>query len=219
MAGVGTGRNVTGHRDDRAMLLSIRCPVCRRAEGAPCIECRELFSPVGPVPPPTGVDALFAATSYTDAARPLVAALKYRNQRAVTSWLASAMVAVLPPDEHPVVVTWAPTSPARRRERGFDQAELLARAVARRIGVAPRRLLVRRSGGPQTGRGAAERHADVTRFLPTRRPAPPSVLLVDDVVTTGATMRSAAGALHVGGARRVVGLVAAATPPPGGPSR
>lgn len=212
----GHRRNVTGHTHDRQMLLhSVRCPICRRSGGAPCPECAELFVPLGPTIIPPGIDAMFAAFAYADAARPLVTGLKYRNQRVVTTWLADAMAAVLPVAERADVVTWAPTTPARRRERGFDQSELLARSVARRLGIRPRRLLARRPGHAQTGRGAAERRGDTTAFRPARRVCPPTVLLVDDVVTTGSTLSAAASSLRRIGARRVVGLTAAATPSPG----
>ncbi len=221
------------------MLIDTSCPICRSPGRSPCAECAELFVPHGPVEPtPRGLDAVFAATAYAEAARPLITALKYRNQRGATGWLADAMVAVLPEDmvavlpedmvavlpedtvavlppaHRTVVVTWAPTTPARRRERGFDQAELLARAVARRIKLRPRRLLVRRAGQTQTGRGGAERRHDSPVFALASRSVPRSILLIDDVVTTGSTLAAAAAALRRGGADVVVGLVAAATPRP-----
>ena len=110
------------------------------------------------------------------------------------------------------VVTWAPTSARRRRRRGYDQAELLARAVAWRLGVPCRRLLRRVDDprGPQTGRTRAERLAGPT-FVARRR-VRGVVLVVDDVVTTGATLRAAETALLAGGARSVRSIAAAATP-------
>ncbi|MFP4513006.1 MAG: ComF family protein [Acidimicrobiales bacterium] len=197
------------------MLTTSRCPICRRSGGSPCRECVELFAPLGRLRPPPGLDGLHAAVSYEDAARPLITSLKYRDQRAATGWLADAMVAVLPASARPEVVTWAPTTAARRRERGFDQAELLARAVARRLRVPARRLLRRHAGPSQTGRSASERHRDVAAFVGVRRRPGNVVVLVDDVVTTGATLSAAATPLRRAGAARVIGLVAAATPAPG----
>jgi predicted amidophosphoribosyltransferase len=111
------------------------------------------------------------------------------------------------------VVTWAPTTVARRRQRGFDHAELLARSVARGLSVPARSLLRREPGPPQTGLAAAARRRGPV-FAAARR-ASRSVLLVDDVATTGATLAAAAAALRGAGAQRVVAVTAARTPPPG----
>ncbi|QGG95793.1 ComF family protein [Actinomarinicola tropica] len=198
------------------MLLATLCPICRRPDGAPCPECVELLEPSPPVPCPDGLVAVHAALRYEGAARLLVAGVKYRDARAAVGWLADAMVAALPADGDIEVVTWAPTTRGRRRRRGFDHSELLARAVARRI-RRPSMLLLRRRDGPaQTGRAAAERQQGV-EFCGDRRAAGRAVLLVDDVVTTGATLGAAGRALGEAGARQVTGLVAGATPPPSGP--
>jgi predicted amidophosphoribosyltransferase len=109
-------------------------------------------------------------------------------------------------------VTWAPTTPARRRARGFDPAELLARGVARRLGIRCAGLLDRLPGPPQTGLPAAARHRGPT-FVARRR-APAGVLVVDDIATTGATLSAAASALRGAGAREVLAVTAARTPPP-----
>jgi competence protein ComFC len=109
------------------------------------------------------------------------------------------------------VVTWAPTSKDRRRRRGFDQAELLARRVARELGLPSAALLRRAHGPPQTGRLAAERRVGPA-FVVVAARVPSHVLVVDDVVTTGATLTAAARALRHAGAATVVGVAAARTP-------
>jgi predicted amidophosphoribosyltransferase len=138
-----------------------------------------------------------------------VARLKYRNARAVLPALANAIAALVDPATVDVV-TWAPTSAARRRERGFDQARLLARAVARRLHRPCRSLLTRQPGPAQTGRPRRDRLAGPT-FTIARNP-PCRVLVVDDVVTTGATLIAAARVLKAAGAREVKGAAAARTP-------
>jgi predicted amidophosphoribosyltransferase len=143
--------------------------------------------------------------------RQLVLALKYANGRSLAKPIGRAMARLVPADAVDVV-TWAPTTSARLRSRGFDQAELLARAVARRLGVPCRRLLTRH--GPalaQTGRTRAER-LDGPQFVTRRRRVRGRVLVVDDVVTTGATLRNAARTLYATGASDVRCVAAAATP-------
>ncbi|HZN13838.1 MAG TPA: hypothetical protein VFB78_06215 [Acidimicrobiales bacterium] len=164
------------------------------------------------LPAPPGVDRCVALLAYARAARELVARLKYRNARASIGWLAQGLAALV--DEPVSLVTWAPTTPARRRARGFDQAELLARAVGRSLGRPTHRLLRRAPGPPQTGNDAATRRSARPALAATRR-CHGTVLLVDDVTTTGATLAAAAAALRSAGADRVVALVAARTPPPG----
>jgi ComF family protein len=156
------------------------------------------------------VEALLA---YEGVGRELVARLKYHNARAVVTRLAASMGALVADRPQPfAAVTWAPTTRERRRARGFDQAELLARGVARALGL-PATALLRRANGPsQTGRPAAERRLGPVFHVRRGRPVPERVLLVDDVVTTGATLSAAARALRAAGATTVVGLAAARTP-------
>ena len=85
----------------------------------------------GDASPLEPLSGLWAAFAYAGAGRELLARLKYRNQRSSVRWLASAMVGALPAGLAVDAVTWAPTSPQRRRSRGFDQAELLARSLGR----------------------------------------------------------------------------------------
>ena len=136
----------------------------------------------------------------------LVCRLKYARSTAVVSELAAAMAALAPEVD---VVTWVPASPSRRRRRGFDQGELLARALARRRRVRVRRLLRRSDDEPQTGRGLDGRAAG-PELVPCgpRLRSGPTVLVVDDVSTTGTTLRCAASVLRSRGASTVFGLVA-----------
>jgi predicted amidophosphoribosyltransferase len=192
-----------------ASLLPLRCPGCGVAAEPVCGRCAATMRPAPSDAPPRAVDAWGAPFAYDGVARELVARVKYRGAHAATRWLAREMVMLVAPPV-PAVVTWAPTTAARRRARGFDHAELLAAAVARLLGRPLRRLLARGAGDPQTGRPAAERRIGPT--FSARAPVAPSVLLVDDVATTGATVAAAATALRTGGASRVVVLTAARTP-------
>jgi predicted amidophosphoribosyltransferase len=110
------------------------------------------------------------------------------------------------------VVTWVPLTRRRKAERGFDQAKILAVRVGGELGVPVRGLLRRAvSTGPQALRDAAERRAAMRGLFVVRDRAsvPARVLLVDDVLTTGATAAACAEALLRAGASRVTLLVAA----------
>ena len=135
----------------------------------------------------------------------LIRGLKYRNQRRAVTILAGQLVKSVRDDPDALtfeVVTWAPTSSSRRRRRGYDQSELLARAVARQLGIPCRRLLFRDHSRPQTGRTRDERlSGPLFRARPLRRAV--SVLVIDDVVTTGSTLKAAAHALELAGAHQV----------------
>ena len=160
---------------------------------------------------------VWALGSYAGDAGRLVRALKYGNVRGPVGALGSAL-AGLAVGSDPVagfdVVTWVPTTVERRAQRGFDQAELLARSTARGLGVRSRRLLLRAPGAGQTSLpGRARRSGPVLRAR--RVPAGARILLVDDVVTTGASLTTASDALLAAGARSVRSVVVAATPAPG----
>jgi len=193
------------------VLIPTSCPVCGAQGPAPCGRCVAQLRAAPVLPAPPGVDDCRALLDYDGAGRELVARLKYRNARASVPFLARGMASLFA-GSRPDVVTWAPTTPARLRARGFDQAELLARAVARHLGVPCRRLLRRRPGPAQTGRDAAARLGG-PGFAPRRPLGGGSVLLVDDVVTTGATAAAAAQALRAAGAAEVCVVAAARTAP------
>ena len=195
-------------------MFPLACPGCGLPADPVCDACVTGLRPARPAAPPVGVDAWHAPFSYEGVARDLVARVKYRGAHAVTAWLADAMVTFLAPPL-PTAVTWVPTTPERRRERGFDHAELLARHVGRRIRRPTSRLLTRGAGPPQTGQAGAARRLGPT--IGARGIAPATVLLIDDIATTGASLTSAAGALRHAGATRVVALTAARTPVPGAP--
>ncbi|HEU5302239.1 MAG TPA: ComF family protein [Acidimicrobiia bacterium] len=192
-------------------LLPLACPGCGRP-GPVCAVCASTLAPASPSPPPPGIDRWYAPFAYAGVVREVLARLKYRGAHAAVDWVADAMVATLAPPL-PTVVTWAPTTPSRRRERGFDHAELLARAVARRLGRRCRGLLTRGSGPPQTGLDRSARLAGPA--FRARGRVPGSVLVVDDIATTGATLSAAALALRSEGELTVVAIVAALTPDPG----
>lgn len=193
------------------MLVRPTCVLCGVEGSVVCARCGVRLCPAPALPPPLGVDRCSALLDYRSSGR-LLPALKNRARRDLIGLLADGMAALvdLPPD---AVVTWAPTTAHRQRTRGFDQAQLLASAVARRLGARCLPLLTRVGGPAQAGRSASERSAHAG-FI-SRRAAPDAVLLVDDVVTTGATLSAASRTLRVAGATAVHAVVAARAASPG----
>ena len=198
------------------VLLPTACPACGALGPAPCEGCAALVRRPPALPPPAGLDWCAALLAYEGVGREVVARLKYRNARAALPWLAQGMAELVARRgvEGLDVVTWVPTTPARRRSRGFDQGRLLAAALARRLALPCRPLFARLPGPPQTGASRAARLAG-PRLVVRRPVVPAGVLLVDDVVTTGATLAAAAASLRAAGASIVAAAVAARRGPAG----
>ncbi len=154
---------------------------------------------------PQGVDRAWSSAPHDSVARALVGALKFRRLLPVAELMADRMEWLVPGHLLGGVVVPVPAAPGRLRRRGFDPAGELASALAARLEVEISACLVRRGPGHQRGRGRAERIRHPPRIESVAE-SPPSVLLVDDVLTTGATLTSCAAALRGAGASRIVAL-------------
>jgi predicted amidophosphoribosyltransferase len=220
-----------------AALAPPACLACRSpltgASAALCVPCRRALPWLAQprcdrcaLPAPCGArrcparDAAFerawAPLSHDGPARALVAALKFRGALPVADLMAAQIVASAPHDLLAgATLVPVPLHPARRRARGFDQAALIAAALAQRSDR-PLVACLRRGGPPtrQLGAGRAARRAAAERqLLRTRGPVPGDVLLVDDVHTTGATLDACARTLWAAGASRVAAITYARTLP------
>jgi ComF family protein len=179
-----------------------RCRVCALALRGDVQVCADCYRD----PPP--IERVRAAFRHEGLARQLVLDLKYRRQRHLAPTLGGLLAAAAPRDVDAVVPI--PLHPARRRERGFNQSELLAVELGRRlrrpvVGETVRRT---RDTAQQTGLSPRERLANVRgAFAVDGRLDGGRLLLVDDVCTTGATLYACAGALRAAGAASVVAAV------------
>ena len=186
------------------MLFGQRCEACGCDARVLCVKCRtQLFAMAQPE-----CDAAVVAVAYEGIARRLILNLKYRNRRQVVVVLAELLaqrVVQSVPNIAAVcdVVTWAPTSTVRVRRRGHDQAELLARRLARVLDVPCRRLLIKTSTNVQTGASRDQRLRGSV-YSARKLRVNSHVMVVDDVVTTGTTLRCTAEALHKAGACQVI---------------
>jgi ComF family protein len=141
--------------------------------------------------------------AYDDPVRKIVAAWKERGLRRLAPWAADVVVDTVPKPPADVL-TFVPADRDRRLKRGHHAAEALARELGRRWDLPVERLLLRtRAARRQRGLDQAERRRNVRGAFAARSCVPSSIVLVDDVYTTGATANAAASALRRAGAGRV----------------
>lgn len=191
------------------------CGICSRPLSAyepppdfVCAACREN---------PPGFDRLLALWSYEPPLDKVIQALKFRRLDYLGSHMARALAGELGSELACVdAVVPVPLHWRRRLARGYNQAERIARPLARTLGLPLTRALSRpRATPPQSLLGRKERLANLRRAFRVRHPErlrARHLLLVDDVATTGATLDAAATLLKKAGAATVTALVAGRTP-------
>jgi ComF family protein len=225
--------------DAARVALPRRCELCAGHSGTDLV-CRacmrdlpriESACPVCALPAPGGVicgrclahpppyDATTSAYAYAFPVDRLIQAFKYQGRLALAEWCAEAIVAArtrvtAPAPAHVVAL---PLAAERQRERGFNQAVEIARAVARRMGATliDAGVLRTRATAPQAALPWEERTTNIRgAFSCSVDLAGMNVAAVDDVMTTGATLAEFARTLKAAGAARVENWVVARTPPP-----
>lgn len=162
-----------------------------------------------------GFDAVYSYGSYEDSLRKLIHLFKYGGVQPLARRFGDWLALALPREKSFDVIVPMPLHWIKRWQRGFNQSDLLAREIGRRWRV-PVRAVVRRkkSTTPQAGLTNAKRRANVSGAFDVRRGISlkgQRVLLVDDVITTGATARACALALKRAGAKHVAVLALART--------
>jgi ComF family protein len=206
-------------------LLPADCLLCEqplpwRQEGGVCTPCWDRLPWAPGYRPGRGpLSAVLWAADYEGPIRRLVHGLKFADMDFLAPALGRGMARRLGPIVYAYradLVVPVPLHFWRRFRRGYNQAELLARVIARRAGlpVDTRTLLRRRAGRRQLGLTRRERRRSLAGCFAARsgRARGRTILLVDDVVTTGATLEACARTLLDAGASRVIGCVLARTP-------
>ena len=205
-----------------ALLFPTKCILCgrllERNEKDLCSDCR-VNAPVCPVSRTKlpFIHGWVALWHYEDHARASILRYKFQNRRGYAKIYGKLLADKLQ-QEYPEgfdLITWVPISTLRKLNRGFDQVELLANAVGAHLQQKPLRILKKiRHNRPQSGiTGQAHRKANVLGAYKVihEQLAGKRVLLLDDIITTGATAGECARMLLTAGAKEViVGAVAAA---------
>jgi len=199
------------------------CAACRAALPANAPACLRCALPL-PAPGccgrcqrrPPPLDAAHAAFAYAPPLDRLLPRYKFHRDLAAGRLLAQLMAEAFAGCERPLALVPVPLHPARLRARGYDQALELARPLARALGLPLHEGLLRRvrPTAAQSVLDAAARRRNLRDAFAVhgRPPLPAHVALVDDVMTTGATLHAAARALRRAGVARVDAWVCARTP-------
>jgi competence protein ComFC len=188
------------------VFLSGSCPVCsgELLDGT-CEACRERH---------WYFDKNLAVAEYSGIIKNVIAGLKFRKIRGLHAVLGSLALKKLGRYPHRAsIITWVPMNTKKKWDRGFNQSELIARYLSRRTGIPCGNLLREtRKSGTQRNLGLRNRFINTLgRYMavPGAMPNGASVLLVDDVFTTGATINECARQLREAGAMEVLSLTTA----------
>jgi ComF family protein len=196
--------------DALALTLPVDCAGCGAPDETLCPSCRAALAPHPSTR--TLAEGILVTTALPFAGVParVIRALKEDGRTGLARELAPALAAaVVAADAGDALVVPVPTSRAAMRRRGYRVVDL----IARRAGLRPRRLLLpARATADQRGLGREERRRNVAGSMRATDAAGRRVIVVDDVVTTGASIAEAVRALRHAGADVVGAAAIAATP-------
>jgi ComF family protein len=177
-----------------------RCYNCKvvTSDAAVCKKCRRH----GPI------SHLWVGCVYNELPRELIRRYKFQRARAAHKPIVAQLDERLPM-LNDMVVSWVPTATSRVRQRGYDQSRLVVQALAGRRDLPCRSLLLRQGQARQVGNERTLRLKQAEQFFQARPFATPPrrVLLIDDVLTTGATLQAAAKCLKQSGVKEIYAAV------------
>ncbi len=197
------------------LLFPNRCLACRRLQKGDDVLCDSCRRTLGHRNDPTISFAgqpfavCIAPFGYNATGRKLLHAYKFHGHFMAAPWLADRIVDTLSPYTEQSIdcVTWVPLHVGRYRERGYSQSHLLAKGIAQRLELPLVRALVKQSPTARQSsvKGVRARRANVKGAFSARSALvkDKTVLLVDDVWTTGATMNECCWTLHAAGVKAV----------------
>lgn len=194
---------------------NLLCSICRdQLQAVPercylCLRWSEGFTTCGLCRRKTSLHAVWAVTRYEGLAKSLLHELKFARAQAAAEDVAHAL-AIRYSFQGDILITHVPTATQRIRQRGYDQAALIAKALARQLGQPYLPLLARVGAQRQLGQHRNVRKLQMSeafRPLNGKQHDNKHILLVDDVLTTGATCEAAARTIRQSGAKRVSAIV------------
>ncbi|MDZ7785876.1 MAG: hypothetical protein U5L95_02015 [Candidatus Saccharibacteria bacterium] len=206
-----------------SLLAPHRCLVCEREGALLCEWCRPDAFP--PLPPrcfgcyrlsrdfktcsdcrkQSRISHAWIVTEYDALATSVIQKFKFQRAKRACELIAGELDQLLPELGSELIITHVPTATGRRRQRGYDQSELIAKSLARLRGLPHGTLLYRHGQARQVGADRQKRIKQMQAVFRVHKNAPqyPKVLLIDDLVTTGASLEAAARTLKNAGAGRV----------------